>query len=141
MNTLEIVVPPLRERREDILPLARRFLAWFSRDDAERKDLAEDAERALYAYDWPGNIRELRNAIERAVVLASGTKIGVELLSERIAGSAAVPQLGGDFSLDAIERVHIERVIARTPTAEEAARVLGIDASTLWRKRKKYEGG
>jgi NtrC-family two-component system response regulator AlgB len=140
LNTIEICVPPLRDRREDILPLARRFVAWFSRGDVARPELAEETERVLYAYDWPGNVRELRNTIERAVVLAAGPRLGLDLLPERIAARAATPHVGGDHTLDAIEREHIERVLARAPTADEAARILGIDASTLWRKRKKYEG-
>jgi NtrC-family two-component system response regulator AlgB len=142
LNTLELVVPPLRERREDIVPLARRFAELFGRGEAPaaRPELTAEAEAALYAYDWPGNIRELRNAIERAVVLAAGTRLGPELLPERIAGTAATLQLGGDHTLEEIEREHIQRVVTRTPTAEEAARILGIDTSTLWRRRKKYEG-
>jgi two-component system, NtrC family, response regulator AlgB len=140
LNTFELIVPPLRERREDILPLAHRFLAFFTADAGQRLELTPEAEAALYAYEWPGNIRELRNAMERAAVLAAGTRLSVELLPERIAGRRVLPQLGGEHTLEDIEREHIQRVVARTPTAEEAARVLGIDASTLWRRRKKYEG-
>ncbi len=143
LNTLEIVVPPLRERREDILPLAHRFLAFFSRAEGspQQLELTAEAEAALYAYNWPGNIRELRGAMERAAVLAGGTRVGPDLLPDRIAGRAVLPQLGGDATLDEIEKEHMERVIARTQTAEEAARILGIDASTLWRRRKRYENG
>lgn len=143
LNTLDIVVPPLRERRDDILPLARRFLAFFARAEGlvQRFELSAEAEAAIYAYDWPGNIRELRNAMERAAVLAAGSRLGIELLPERITGHAVLPQVGGDYTLDEIEMEHIQRVVARTPTAEEAARVLGIDSSTLWRRRKKYERG
>jgi NtrC-family two-component system response regulator AlgB len=143
LNTLEIVVPPLRERRDDILPLANRFLAFFSRAEGmtQRLELTPDAEAAIYAYAWPGNIRELRNAMERAAVLASGTRIGKELLPERITGTgqAVSAQLGGDHTLEEIEKEHMQRVVARAATAEEAARILGIDASTLWRRRKRYE--
>jgi NtrC-family two-component system response regulator AlgB len=142
LNTLEIVVPPLRERREDILPLAHRFLALFSRSEAvpQRLELTSEAEAAMSAYDWPGNIRELRNAMERATVLAAGTRLGPELLPERIAGRAVLPHLGGDYTLEEIEKEHMQRVIARTATVEEASRILGIDSSTLWRRRKRYEG-
>ncbi len=141
LNTLEIVVPPLRERREDILPLAHRFLAFFARAEGapQRLELTPDAEAALYAYDWPGNIRELRNAMERAAVLASGTRLGQELLPERISDHVILPQLGGDHTLEEIEKEHMQRGIARTATVEEAARILGIDSSTLWRRRKRYE--
>ncbi len=141
LNTLELLVPPLRDRREDILPLAHRFLALFCRaEEVTRLELTSDAEAAILAYDWPGNLRELRNAMERAVVLASGTRLGRDLLPERIAGHAAQPHLGGNHTLDEIEKEHIQRVMARTETAEEAARILGIDTSTLWRRRKRYEG-
>src|SRR5204863_6337293 len=70
LNVIEVSVPPLRERRDDILPLARHFMAFFAR--AARRsvpELSADAEAALLRYEWPGNVRELRNAIERAVVL------------------------------------------------------------------------
>jgi NtrC-family two-component system response regulator AlgB len=143
LNTFEIVVPPLRERREDILPLAHRFLAFFSRAEGtpQRLELTPEAEAAMHAYDWPGNLRELRNAMERAAVLASGTRLSVQLLPDRVAGRPVQPQLGGDHTLEAIENEHMQRVIARTATAEEASRILGIDSSTLWRRRRRYEGG
>jgi NtrC-family two-component system response regulator AlgB len=142
LNTFELVLPPLRDRREDILPLAHRFLALFDRsDDGARFELSPDAEAALVSYDWPGNLRELRNAMERAAILAAGTRIGRDLLPERITGRPLLPQLGGDHTLDELEREHIQRVLARAATAEEAARILGIDVTTLWRRRKKWESG
>jgi NtrC-family two-component system response regulator AlgB len=140
LNTFELVVPPLRDRREDVLPLAHRFLAFFAQGGPPRT-LAPEAEAALVAYDWPGNLRELRNAVERASILASGPRLGLESLPERIAGRQVAPHLGGDYTLEDIERDHIQRVLGRVATAEEAARILGIDTSTLWRRRKRYEGG
>jgi NtrC-family two-component system response regulator AlgB len=143
LNVIEIHIPPLRERPEDILRLARQFLEFFARS-ARRPtpELSQTAEQALLAYPWPGNVRELRNAIERAVILWPAQVIEPQALPDRIAAHAAsAPQLGGDFPLAAIEREHILRVLARTTTLEEAAQVLGIDSSTLWRKRKKYEEG
>jgi NtrC-family two-component system response regulator AlgB len=138
LDVVAVTVPPLRERSEDVLPLARRFLAFFGRG-REAKQLSPAAEQALLAYAWPGNVRELRNALERAVILSPGQVLEPESLPERIAAhGGAAPSLGGDHTVDEIEREHILRVLARTPTAEEAARILGIDASTLWRKRKKY---
>jgi NtrC-family two-component system response regulator AlgB len=133
--------PPLRERPEDLLPLAHQFLTFFAR--AARRPspaLSPAAAAALQAYAWPGNIRELRNAIERAVILWPGQTIEPAALPERIAAQATTtPRLGGDCTLDAIEREHILQVIARSPTLEDAARILGIDSSTLWRKRKRYD--
>jgi NtrC-family two-component system response regulator AlgB len=95
----------------------------------------------MLAYDWPGNIRELRNAMERAIILYPEATFGREVLPDRIAAHVSTaPRLGGDFTLDQIEREHIARVAARSPTLDDAAKTLGIDASTLYRKRKKYDG-
>ena len=141
LNVIEICVPPLRERAVDILPMARRFLAFFARA-ANRPPpaLAPAAEQALLAYDWPGNIRELRNAMERAIILFPESALGREALPDRIAAQVSTaPRLGGDFTLEQIEREHIERVAGRAATLDDAARTLGIDASTLYRKRKKYD--
>lgn len=138
LDVVAVTVPPLRERTEDILPLARRFLGFFARG-RQAKELSPAAERALMGYAWPGNVRELRNALERAAILSPGRVLGPESLPERIAENAGgAPALGGDHTVDEVEREHILRVLARTATAEEAARILGIDVSTLWRKRKKY---
>jgi NtrC-family two-component system response regulator AlgB len=143
LNVIDLQLPPLRERLEDTLRLARTFLAFFGKA-ARRKPqrLSQAAEAALLAYAWPGNIRELRNTIERAVILWPAETIEPEAFPAHISArikSPEVPQIGGNFSLDEIEREHIARVVTRTATLEDAAAILGIDASTLWRKRKKYE--
>ena len=141
LNVVEVTVPPLRDRREEILPLARRFLGFFVRTSHRAPpELLPEAEAALLAYPWPGNVRELRNAIERAVILTPGQRLGPEAFPGRIAEHGAAPSVGGDFTVDAIEREHILRVLNRARTQEEASRILGVDASTLWRKRRKYEG-
>ncbi len=153
LNVIEVRVPALRERPEDILGLARQFLSFFSQ--AARRpvpELSAAAEQLLLSYRWPGNVRELRNAMERITILWPAQVVEPAALPERIAQcmpapalllapAAGGPQLGGDFTLEAIERQHILRVIARAPTLEEAARTLGIEASTLWRKRRRYEEG
>ena len=141
INVVEVEVPPLRERREDLLPLARRFLAFFARAAKRHPmELSKPAEAAILSYAWPGNVRELRNVMERTAILWPAPVVEPAALPERIVGPAsAAPQLGGDYTLEAIEREHILRVLTRSATQEEAARILGIDASTLWRKRKKYE--
>jgi NtrC-family two-component system response regulator AlgB len=140
LNTFELEAPALRERREDILALANRFLSFIAvSENVQRCELTPAAESALLGYGWPGNLRELRNAMERAAILAAGTRIDVDLLPERIRAGSAAPYLGGPFTLEQIEREHIERTLASTPTAEEAARQLGIDGSTLWRRRKRWE--
>jgi NtrC-family two-component system response regulator AlgB len=139
LNVVEVTVPSLRDRPEDLLPLARRFLAFFAAGAGRPvPTLARATEQALLAHAWPGNVRELRNVMERAVILSPAEVLEVESLPERLRAQVAeVPMLGGRFSAEAIEREHILRVLATAPTMEEAARVLGIDASTLWRKRKK----
>jgi NtrC-family two-component system response regulator AlgB len=141
LNVIEVSVPALRERPEDIARLARGFLAFFARAAGRRPpDLSPEAEAALLAYDWPGNVRELRNAMERAVILWPALVVSPEALPERIASRATSrARIGGDVTLEELEREHILQVVGRTPTLDDAARILGIDASTLWRKRKKYE--
>jgi NtrC-family two-component system response regulator AlgB len=141
LNVIEITLPPLRDRSEDILPLARRFLASFARSAGRPPmELSKASEELLLHYPWPGNVRELRNAIERAVILWPAAIHEPAAFPERISPApAAGPRLGGDATVEEVEREHIERVLARTPNLEEAARILGIDASTLWRKRKKFE--
>jgi NtrC-family two-component system response regulator AlgB len=141
LNVVEIRVPPLRERPEDILPLAQRFLAFFSAAVGRRAPaLSKEAETLMLTYRWPGNVRELRNAIERALILWPTEIIGKEAFPDRVASLFPVrPFVGGDFSLDDVEREHILRVAARTATLDETAAILKIDTSTLWRKRKRYE--
>jgi two-component system, NtrC family, response regulator AlgB len=143
LNVITLQLPALRERPEDILRLARRFLFFFAKSARRRpQELSKAAEQALRSYFWPGNIRELRNAIERAAILWPAQTIEPEAFPAHISGQtkAVTAQLGSDMTLEAIEREHISRVMARTSTLDEAAAILGIDASTLWRKRKKYEG-
>jgi NtrC-family two-component system response regulator AlgB len=139
LNVVEVTVPPLRERAEDVLPLARRFVAFFARQGRRQPpELSAEAERVLLAYPWPGNVRELRNAIERALILSPGQVLEPESFPRRIAAQPTTPVMGGDFSAEEIEREHVLRVLARAATLEDAARILGIDVSTLWRKRKKW---
>ena len=76
LNVIPIHIPPLRERRNDIMPLAQHFLSLYSQDMKKRLEFTSEAEQRLEDYDWPGNVRELRNAIERAVVFAAGNQIG-----------------------------------------------------------------
>ncbi len=143
LNVIEVHVPALRERPEDIVNLAERFLAFFARSVGRpTPELSKATQALLLSYPWPGNVRELRNAMERAVILWPAQVIEPEALPERMhSHNGSEPQLGGDFSIEEIERRHVMSVLARTPTLDDAARILGIDSSTLWRKRKKYEGG
>jgi NtrC-family two-component system response regulator AlgB len=141
LNVIEVRVPSLRERPDDVLPLARRFLAFFARTVGRQlPSLSAASERVLVEYDWPGNVRELRNAIERAVILWPSSVIEPYAFPERIAGAKGRgPFIGGPFTLEEIERAHIASIVGHAKTMEDAAATLGIDDSTLWRKRKRYE--
>jgi DNA-binding NtrC family response regulator len=142
LNVIPLQIPPLRERREDVLPLARYFLAARCQDTGRRLGLSEAAEAAMLAHPWPGNVRELENAIERGVVLARGEDIEPEdlLLHETTTRSdVAAP---GDGTLqDALDAAAAERIRAALRRAgdnrAEAARALGIDRTTLYRLMKR----
>jgi NtrC-family two-component system response regulator AlgB len=140
LNVFEVTLPPLRQRRRDILPLAKHLLSFFARQAGKSPSgFTEEARAALLRYSWPGNVRELRNAIERSVILASGPLVGLADLPGSV-GSPPQPgvQLGARVTLDDLEAEHIRRVLATTGTMEEASSVLGIDPKTLYRKRKQY---
>jgi NtrC-family two-component system response regulator AlgB len=140
INVIEVTIPPLRDRPEDVLRLARTFLEFFAGASGRSTPvLSPAAEQALVKYPWPGNVRELRNAIERATILWPGDVVEPEAFSARIAGGGeAGVFVGGRFTLDELEREHIRAVIAASATLDEAAATLGIEPSTLWRKRKRY---
>jgi NtrC-family two-component system response regulator AlgB len=141
LNVMEIVVPPLRERVEDILPLARSFVAFFAKQAGRQTPrISRATEDVLVKWSWPGNVRELRNTIERALILAPGEVIEPEVFPERmLQRPGGPPAPGGDFTSEEVEREHVLRVLARTPTLAEASRILGMDVTTLWRKRKKWD--
>jgi NtrC-family two-component system response regulator AlgB len=137
LNVITVRLPPLRERTEDIERLALlhlNFLAAHSGKAASRFSSA--AMEAMTAYRWPGNLRELRNVIERAVILSERSQIEFGDLSDTIQQVYEV-HLGGKFTLDQIESEHIRRLIGNTRTLEEAAQILGVDPATLYRKRKR----
>ena len=90
----------------------------------------------MQSYGWPGNLRELRNVIERAVILSEGEVIGADDLSESIQPAAEI-RLGGRFTFEEIEAEHIRRLVSATSTLEEAAKILRVDPATLYRKRKR----
>jgi NtrC-family two-component system response regulator AlgB len=145
LNVVNLFSPPLRERREDILHLVNHYLSFFGRRQGrELLKLSPAAEKVVQEYSWPGNLRELRNAVERAAILARSSLLSSDDLSlpaqpegERTSSSMA-PALGDPIPLEEIEREHIARVLAHAASFEAAAKALGIDASTLQRKRKRY---
>ncbi|MBI5477415.1 MAG: sigma 54-interacting transcriptional regulator [Deltaproteobacteria bacterium] len=142
LRVIPLELPPLRERRDDILPLARLFIARTCRENSCGPcALSSEVLDALCAYPWPGNVRELENAIERAVVLAEGqpkielTDLPVEL-RERAAVAA---QADEPLTLAEAERRHVLDVLSRCEGNRAAtARALGIGENTLWRKLKAY---
>jgi len=141
LGVITLRVPALRERPGDILPLATRMLAGATvRKHRPSLRLSPVASSALTSYRWPGNIRELRNAIERAVVLCPGEIMTPDYLPETLFNDRAEPcaTVARPASLDDIEREHIIQVMAESRTLESAASKLGINVATLWRRRKRY---
>jgi DNA-binding NtrC family response regulator len=141
LNVVNILVPPLRERREDIPILAEHFLARFQASAGVRKTLSPDALQSLVEYPWPGNVRELSNIIERLVILTPGGIIGSEALPPNIrAPHPGAPETApGPVSLAEMERLHITRVLKETGGKKmQAARLLAIDLKTLNKKIRDY---
>ena len=138
LNVITLEVPPLRNRPADIVPAAETFLDSICRQLGKRTPtFTPEARRLLEGYSWPGNLRELRNVIERAAVLSDAATLELGDFPSLMA-QPSVPQyhVGASISLRALETAHIQMVIAKSPTLEEAARILEIDKSTLYRKRK-----
>ena len=145
LNVIEIKLPSLRERREDIPLLVKYFAARAARNaNAEEKPVAHSAMAALVNYSWPGNVRELENTIERAFIL-SGNEIDGDSLPAKIQASvngASVTRDVDDFrpTLDETERRYVLEILASVEDDKvKAANILGIDLSTLYRKLKKYD--
>lgn len=139
LNVISLTVPPLRERREDILAMAKDFLAYFGKTNHKRiSSFTGEALQALLDHTWPGNVRELRNAVERAVILSSGETIDANDILENPHRSSTSISLGDMVPLTAVEEQHIRRVLAKASSLQEAADILGIDQTTLWRRRKTY---
>ena len=136
LNVIPLVVPPLRERREDILPLGRHFLQRHASEVGRPLSLGESAESALVAHDWPGNVRELENAIERAAVLARTSTIEAEdLLLEE--APSRLPARSDSTLQESLDQATVVRIRSALEAAEgnrtEAARALGVDRTTLYR--------
>lgn len=138
LNVFEITLPPLRERKEDILPIASAFIAELNPVLGRKvQGIHPDAARILESYPWPGNIRELRNVIERAMILVRGDEIRPEHLPREIRGQKGTD--AGLVSLAEMEAAHIRRVIqAVGGNLKKAAEILGISRSTLYEKLDRY---
>ncbi|MFA5940596.1 MAG: sigma-54 dependent transcriptional regulator [Sinimarinibacterium sp.] len=141
LNIVSITLPALRDRREDILPIAEHLLLRMARRyDRPARAFSADAVALLNAHSWPGNLRELHNAVERAVIVSDTDAIRPEHLPfgrERPPPASGL-RAGDAVSLQALERAHIEAIVSTSPSLEAAARILKIDSSTLYRKRRGY---
>ncbi len=141
LNVIEINMPALRERSDDIPVLIKHYLDLFTKEAGKNlKDIDYEAMQALLAYDWPGNIRELRNTMERAVVLADGDLITIHDLPDkfRTLDVEGVSTSSLRQALDNFERDYIKRCLTENKGSKEnAANKLGIDLATLYRKLKK----
>jgi NtrC-family two-component system response regulator AlgB len=142
LNVVGIRLPPLRERRQDLDAFIDHVVATVAaRERRPALRLASAARATLREYDWPGNLRELANALEHAAVLSGGDEIGADHLPDRLLAPRTVTAeaLGeADASLEEVEKRHIAKVLVESATLEEAAARLGVDVTTLWRKRKRY---
>jgi len=140
LNVVELFLPALRERPEDIEILCDHYLKRFSRLNHKRvAEVRPDALDLLQTYRWPGNVRELVNVIERGVILCKGKQLAPSDLPAHIANFKADAKNGLDFKTIAeMESAHIQNVLTQASSMEAAAQILGIDPATLWRKRKKY---
>jgi DNA-binding NtrC family response regulator len=142
LSTIVIRIPPLRERREDILPLATHFLERFRAElGRPRASFTASAAATLADYKWPGNVRELRNVVERAMIVAEADALGKSDLGlpSDAGGPAQADGSDAALSLEDVEKRHIAHVLERTGGSKtRAASVLGVSRSTLWEKLKRY---
>lgn len=138
LDVISFHLPALRERAGDILPIAESQIPLIAAHTGSSvKGFSSEAQEVMKRYSWPGNIRELRNVIERATILANGENIDItDLPFSSVEKTAHAPVLGGMFSIDEIEAEHIRQVLKRTSSLQEAAMILKLDPTTLLRKRK-----
>jgi DNA-binding NtrC family response regulator len=139
LNVIPIVVPPLRQRREDVPLLVEHFTELLAVEMKKRVDgVSAEAMTALMAHDWPGNVRELRNVLERGAVVATGPVIQLADLGMPSKAEAA-PRPGTLASLEEVEKRHVAAVLAHTGgNVSQSARILGIDRVTLYNKMRRY---
>ena len=150
LNTVEITLPPLRERREDIPALAAYYCDYYTRKyDKPQRPLAPEALAAICADNWPGNVRALRHAIERAIILAQGEQLRLEDFQlGPVAGTGAPPggtaghppSPDGDLNLARLERAAVEQALKRHQyNISQAAKDLGLTRAALYRRMEKHD--
>ena len=145
LNVIAVEMPPLRTRDADLVTFAEHYARHFAAQCARPLiGLSPDAMAAIRGYGWPGNLRELRNAIERAVILSRQDKLGRDDFPADVRLAAVGPdsgdanlQVGSMVTLEKLEEAHLRKILAQTTSLSDAAGVLGIDQATLYRKRKK----
>src|SRR4029077_20821762 len=143
INVIALHLPPLRERMADLPRIAEGYRRFCAAQCGKRIDsFSAEAEQALRRYPWPGNLRELHNVVERAVILSNGRQIELLDLPDRFSRSSENSQVsslqfGANVSLEELENEHIRQVLSKAVSLESAAQTLGIDTTTLYRKRKK----
>ena len=143
LSVVPINLPPLRERKEDIPILVKHFLQKYNKKTKKNiNSISPQVKKALMKYDWPGNIRELENTIERAVVLSKGNNVEIETLIYHgiSTDSAFLNSIGKEFkTLEEVEKEYIRAVLqAQHENKTKTAEILGVDRKTLWAKIKKY---
>lgn len=146
INVITVEMPSLRNRQEDLVRFAEDYLKHFSQQIGKKvRKFSKPAVERLRVYPWPGNLRELRNTIERAVILCQAAEIEESHIpvesnqSLGTGGETSGLNVGMKVSLEELETEHIKAVLASSPSLQEAAEILGIDKATLYRKRKKLE--
>jgi len=144
LNVITVEMPPLRARPGDLLRFAQHYLDFFAAQCGRQvTGFSDEAAAIIKMYPWPGNLRELRNAIERAVILAGGRQVTAADLPAELRGSSAIDAAGDSaragamISIDRLEEFHIRRILEQAASMTQAAEILGIDQATLYRKRKK----
>ena len=145
LNVVPIVIPPLRQRPEDILPLAMKVLETFNRSRENNIRLSQKVIDRLKRYSFPGNVRELINVVERMMIMCEHDRIGLDDLPEEIQSTRHSSQplhiegLGLKESVQRLEMQLIQNALQNTPTLSEAAAMLDVHPSTLWRKMSRYD--
>lgn len=144
LNVITVEMPSLRNLPQDLTRFAEHYAEHFAAQCGRAlSGYSDDAMSALRQYPWPGNLREMRNTIERAVILSRGEKVTsadlpAEMRLENIAAVNPEAATGAPLSLAKLEELHVRKVLERIPNLGEAAETLGIDQATLYRKRKKF---